>query len=100
MAGLAFLLEAADGEGNPVITFNPPLTLTVHYDKGAAQDEASLDIYRYDTGLGEWNAPLQTLDMDLDTFVLLLDQVGEFALLEPIETGGIIYLPLIVRYPI
>jgi parallel beta-helix repeat protein len=83
-AGLVFELQAFDGGGTPVSTPDEPLTLTVHHDESAlpaGTDEADLQLYRYDEGLGEWLAlTVLARSPAQDTLTVLLDHFSEFAL--------------------
>ena len=48
---------AVDGNGDPLITVSPPITLTVSYDPSPlplGMDESTLELRRYDSGLDAW----------------------------------------------
>jgi hypothetical protein len=99
LAGTYFNLSACDDAGDPVHTFSPPLTLTVHYDESGlspSTSEEDLLLYRWDTAAGEWQA-LTVLERDTDanTITVALDHLTEFALLGQPERY--IYLPTIMK---
>ena len=60
LAGLAFHMIAVDGDGDPLVSITPAITLTVAYDPARlplGMDENALELRRYDSGSGSW-APL------------------------------------------
>ena len=99
LAGLYFDLSAYDAAGDPVHTFSPPLTLTVHYDElllPLGMNEEDLLLYRWDVGAGEWlSLTVLARDTAADTITVELDHLTAFALLAPAERR--IYLPLVLR---
>jgi hypothetical protein len=97
--GVGFTLSAADGVGNPVTVFTPPLTLTVSYqdaDIPPGFDEEEMNVHRWDVAASTWI----TLELFArypltNTIVAGLDHLTEFALLGPREWP--VYVPLVLR---
>ena len=76
------------------------MTLTVSYDESALPpgvDENDLEIYRYDTALGNWVALAGIVDPAADTITVILDHFSEFVLGAPTIVKKSIYVPFIVR---
>jgi len=99
-AGVYFHLEAEDGSGSPITDLTHPMTLTVSYDESALPpgvDENDLEIYRYDTTLGNWVALAGIVDPAADTITVILDHFSEFVLGAPTIVKKSIYVPFIVR---
>jgi len=99
LGGVLFNLDAWDEHGGPVIDVSPPMTLTVAYDENdlaPGVNEDNLEIYRYDTLLGDWVAlSLIERDTAANTITVSLDHFSEFALFAPTEIK--IYLPLLLK---
>ncbi|MFQ5813890.1 MAG: hypothetical protein ACE5I2_12000, partial [Anaerolineae bacterium] len=80
----AFVLEATDAEGDPVIQFNLSYTLTLHYQDSDWQDagiddESTLNLYYWDGS--QWAGVLPCSGCSLDTvnnvLVATLDHFSE-----------------------
>jgi hypothetical protein len=101
-AGLAFDLQASDGDGNPILEPGEAFTLTIQYaesDLPPGTDEATLALQRYDEDLQTWLA-LTVLGRDLEnnTLTVSLDHFSAFALLvEAADTTQQLYLPLVIQ---
>jgi len=98
-AGQSFQLSITDEDGNPIIEFDPPITLTLYYDESQLPpglDENDLTLQRYDTDLGTWvDLEVISRDTDADTITLYLDHLSEFALLK--EQSYLLFCPVVVR---
>jgi hypothetical protein len=96
-----FTLEARAGDGTPVLSFARPYTITLSYTDAelAARslDEANLTLVRWDGAA--WIEVLPcggcALEADANRVTVVLDDVGEFALVGRRE--GQILLPLVLR---
>jgi hypothetical protein len=101
-AGRAFHIAATEASGPPVTQFNQLFSLFALYTETDWQDagirnEASLGLYRW-TG-SSW-APLQpcsgcSLDPAGNKVTVMLDRVGDYALLSPVVRS--VFLPLVSR---
>jgi hypothetical protein len=98
--GRAYALQAWTMAGEPVTSFQRPLTVTVEYGGVAPPeglDEASLMLYVWDEGAGEWGGIPSQVDVGANRLVAGLDRAATFAVLGRTETGNRIYLPTILR---
>jgi hypothetical protein len=101
-AGRAFTLTATDGSGQPISSFDQPLTITITYDPfdllaAGIANPARLNLAFWDGS--EWVSLLPCDGCAIDTtsnqITVVVDHFTEFALLAPIERK--VTLPLVVR---
>jgi hypothetical protein len=87
-ANMDCVLEATDGQGNPVTHFDPPYTLILHYQDSDWQDvgvndESTLNLYYWNGS--RWEGVLLCAGCSLDTvnnkLVAVLDHFSEFGLM-------------------
>lgn len=101
-ANNSFLLEAEDGSGTPVTTFDPPLVVTIAYadDDIDGYPEDSLGLYYWDETGQTWMDAVTTCsdgayvrDLEANTFSLPICHLSELALFGHTHR---VYLPLVL----
>jgi hypothetical protein len=76
-----FQLTATDQDGNPVSSFNTPVTFTVSYssDIETRYAESTLDVYKYENGA--WTRKNCTLDTNANTITCALSSFSTYGVL-------------------
>ena len=98
----SFLLTAEDASGNPIITFNQPITATLTYtNSDLVAPEDTLGLYFWDTAASNWTDAVTTcpggeytINPDANNFSLPLCHLTEFGIF---GTPLLIFMPLIHR---
>jgi hypothetical protein len=82
----AYIIGYAYDLGPAGATFNPPITLTLHYDPGLIPEgvvEADLFIAYYDVATGQWVSLPSTVDTENNTITAEVSHLTIFAILTP-----------------
>lgn len=84
LLGNSYEFECFDDSGNPITTFDVPVTITIHYDEADlnGMSEDSLIIYYYDTADSTWKAVVPCIvDKTANTVTITVNHFTQFGIL-------------------